>query len=62
MQSYSPFSQYVQPCQCEMSGESPWLNDMKDQRLEGIKQEGDCEEGDWDVEIESWWEAMEESH
>jgi hypothetical protein len=45
-----------------MSGESPWLNDMKDQRLEGIKQEGDCEEGDWDVEIESWWEAMEESH
>ena len=51
MQSYSPFSKYVQPCQCEMDRESSWLNDMKEQRLEGIKQEGDCEEGDEDLKL-----------
>jgi hypothetical protein len=34
-----------------MDRESSWLNNMKEQRLEGIKQEGDCEEGDGDLKL-----------
>ena len=44
-----------------MDRESSWLNDMKEQRLEGIKQEGDCEEGDEGFKLKvggkQWWEA-----
>ena len=36
----------LQPSQCEMEWKYSWLNDLKDQSLEGSKEEGDFEEGD----------------
>lgn len=36
----------LQPSQCEMEGEYSWLNDPKEESLEGSKEEGVFQEGD----------------